>query len=308
MTAFLGELGKKLAERWLTLLVLPGALYLAVAVAARTLGHAHPVAISRISAQITAWSHSRAAGTVAGQVMLLTGILAAAAAIGLAAQALGAGVERAVLAADWPSWPLPLRWLVSRRTAKRQKRWDAVHKMYSALYGAAATAVVPITDKARDRRLALMRTRSRIALERPQRPTWSGDRINAAAIRLKRDRSFDLPVLWPYLWLAMPETTRSQITESRQNLARAAGLGGWAVLYSALSWWWWPAAPLAAALALTARHRIRAAADAYATLLETAATLHTHALAASLGVSDDDGTSEALMKLLGFSKPPLVED
>lgn len=30
MNAFLGELGKKLAERWLTLLVLPGLLYITV--------------------------------------------------------------------------------------------------------------------------------------------------------------------------------------------------------------------------------------------------------------------------------------
>lgn len=38
MGGLLGELSKKLAERWLTLLVMPGALYLAIAAAGHTLG------------------------------------------------------------------------------------------------------------------------------------------------------------------------------------------------------------------------------------------------------------------------------
>ena len=37
MNAFLGELGRKLAERWVTLLLLPGALYVGVVTAASVL-------------------------------------------------------------------------------------------------------------------------------------------------------------------------------------------------------------------------------------------------------------------------------
>jgi hypothetical protein len=311
VNVFLGELGKKLAERWLTLLVLPGALYLAAAACARALGQAHPAALGRISARITIWSHSQAAATTAGQVMLLATILAAAAAAGLAAQALGGGIELTALAADWHSWPFPLHRLAERRTSKRRRKWDEAHKQYSSLYRAAAPAGAVTTQEDRGRRLALLKTRTRVAAERPQRPTWSGDRINAAVVRLKRERHLDLGILWPHLWLTMPETTRTQITEARQNLARATGLGGWAILYAALTWWWWPAGILAAGLATTARHRIRAAADAYATLLEAAGILYTRELAAALGVLDADSTpaetGEVLMNLLR-STPPLVGD
>ncbi|MFF5494441.1 hypothetical protein [Streptomyces aquilus] len=312
MTGFLGQLGQKLAERWLTLLVLPGALYLAAAACARALGQSHPVAVSRVSGQITAWSRSRPVATTAGQVLVLAGILAGAAAAGLAAQALGSAIERGVLAADWGQWPFPARKLAARRTASRRARWDAAHETYSDLYRAAGPAGATVTDEARDRRRAAWHRRTRIAAERPQRPTWSGDRINAAAVRLKRDRHLDLGTLWPHLWLTMPETTRTQITDARQDLTRATTLGGWAVLYAALTCWWWPAAVLAAVLATIARHRIRAATDTYATLLEAAARLHTGELAAVLGVSDTDSTGtesgDVVMSLLRPLPPPLAGD
>jgi hypothetical protein len=39
MNAFLAELGKRLAEQWFTLLVLPGLLFVGVGAASTTLGH-----------------------------------------------------------------------------------------------------------------------------------------------------------------------------------------------------------------------------------------------------------------------------
>ncbi|RSN04874.1 hypothetical protein DMB42_29205 [Nonomuraea sp. WAC 01424] len=50
----LSELGKKIAERWLSLLVLPAALFLAVGLAARTLGHAHALNLDWLTAEIGA--------------------------------------------------------------------------------------------------------------------------------------------------------------------------------------------------------------------------------------------------------------
>ncbi|AZP14898.1 hypothetical protein EJC51_01265 [Streptomyces aquilus] len=311
MSGFLGQLGQKLAERWLTLLVLPGALYLASAACARALGQTHPIAVNRLSGHVTAWSHSRTAATTAGQVLVLAGVLAGAAAAGLAAQALGSAIERGVLAADWRQWPFPVRDIAARRTASRRARWDALHEEYSALYRAAGPTGTTVTDEDRDRRLATWHRKTRIAAERPERPTWSGDRINTAAVRLKRDRHLDMGTLWPHLWLTMPETTRTQITDARQDLTRATTLGGWTVLYAALTWWWWPAAVLAGVLTAVARHRIRAATDTYATLLEAAARLHTGELAAALGVSDADSTAESgdvVMSLLRPLPPPLAGD
>lgn len=309
MNAFLGQLGQKLAERWLTLLVLPGALYLVAAACARALGQHHLAAPGRISAQITGWSKSSSVTTTAGQVVLLASLLAAAAAAGLAAQALGAAVERAALAADWHSWPSPAHWLADKRARVRRDRWDAAHAEYSRLYRAAAPDAGSVSGEDLDRRTRARSERTRVALERPERPTWSGDRINAAAVRVRRDLQLELGVAWPYLWLSMSDTIRNQISEARQSLARATVLGGWAMLYAALAWWWWPALPLSAALGVVSRHRIRDAADAYATLLEAAARLHVDGLARSLGIPDgaDRPVGPELMSRLR-SLPPLAKD
>ncbi|WP_396449003.1 hypothetical protein [Actinomadura sp.] len=293
MGGFLGELSKKLAERWLTLLVLPGALYLAVAAIARTLGRAgpaHALDVGRVTAQVTAWAKDPAATTAGGQVVLVAGILAGAAAAGLAAQALGSGVERLALASGWHGWPRPLRSLAQRRVENRRKRWKDAHDDYHRLYGEARTVLSGAqpdqqeVEKKRKKRHAAFRTRTRIALEEPDRPTWMGDRVHAVTLRLRRDLNLDLPTVWPVLWLHLPDTARSEITAARQALARAATLGGWAVLYLLLLWWWWPALPISVVVVAIAWRRTRTAVNAYATLVEAAVRLHVRDLAEQIGV------------------------
>ncbi|MFF3215831.1 hypothetical protein ACFYYB_35090 [Streptomyces sp. NPDC002886] len=308
MGAFLGALGQKLAERWLTLLVLPGALFLATAVVARTLGQTHALDIPRLTGRITHWAQTPAATSLGGQVVLLGALLAAAAVAGLAAQGLGTLVQRVVLAADWRTWPRPLRQGTRTLVARRHARWtNAADRLRRQLDADARTL-------ARERRRADPAPRQaayeallRIAAETPDRPTWSGDRIHAAAVRLERDHHLDLPVVWPHLWLVMPETTRTEITTAEQALTRATTLAGWALLYALLGVWWWPAAVLSAALALTVRYRLRSAADTYAQLLEAAARLHTPELADHLGIARsgplDSTLGDAVTRQLRTSGP-----
>ncbi|MFE0653721.1 hypothetical protein ACFVZH_34685 [Streptomyces sp. NPDC059534] len=285
MGGFLAELGKKLAERWLSLLVLPGAFYLAVAATAHTLGHAHPFDLSRLTHQITTWADRPATSTAGGQVVLLAAILAGAAAVGLAAQALGSAAERLCLAVDWPAWPTPLRQLAAQQTARRHNRWNDTARTWHhhREQNARARAHGQRTDPAP--RHAAERAMNRIAPEDPSRPTWSGDRLNAVALRLERDHHLDLATLWPHLWLVLPEEIRAQITLARQNLTRATTLSAWALLYLPLAAWWWPAALITAALALTGRARTRTATDTYALLLEATARLHTRDLAERIGLT-----------------------
>ncbi|MFJ8536874.1 hypothetical protein [Streptomyces sp. NPDC093591] len=286
MNGFLNALGQKLAERWLTLLVLPGALYLATATTAHTLGQAHALDYHRLTNHITHWAQAPAATTLGGQVVLLGAILAAAAAAGLAAQSLGTLVQRTALAVGWHTWPPPLRQWAHTRVARRRTRWATAQQRYRQQLDADARTL------ARDRRRADPRPRraahhalQRIAPEEPDRPTWSGDRIHAVTVRLERDHHLDLPLLWPPLWLTLPETTRTEITTAEQALTRATTLAGWALLYAPLTAWWWPAAPLTIALALTARYRLRSATDTYAQLLEAAVRLHATDLATQLGIA-----------------------
>jgi len=103
---FLAELGKKLAERWLSLLVLPGLLYLAALTAASLLGHRHPFAFGRLTSRLEDWTTTPGLTSISGLVLVLLATLLATAGAGLA--------EQAWLAEHWQSWPPPLRRLASR--------------------------------------------------------------------------------------------------------------------------------------------------------------------------------------------------
>ncbi|WP_331769520.1 hypothetical protein OG948_37820 (plasmid) [Embleya sp. NBC_00888] len=285
MNGLLAELGKKLAERWLSLLVMPGALYLAVAVSAHTLGHTHPFSLHTLTTQITQWANAPAVRTAGGQVVLLAAVLAGAAVVGLAAQALGSLAEQLHLAADWRSWPAGARHMAHRATERRRKRWEAAADIWRRHREAARAARARGTRADPAARHAARAAMTRISHESPDRPTWSGDRIHAATVRLDRDHHLDLPILWPHLWLVLPDAVRSEISAVRQSLIRATTLSAWALLYLPLAVWWWPATGITAILAVTSWRRTRAVADTYATLLEAAARVHARSLAEHLGLT-----------------------
>ena len=266
------------------MLVLPGALYLAVAIAAYTLGQVHALDLHKLIVAVTGWAKAPLSATIGGQVVLVTALLAGASLIGVTAQGLSAVAERLALAAEWPTWPRPLRHTAAKLVRRRQTRWDQARATYDQQYKSALVMAAAGRKADSAARTASWRAWNRIAYERPDRPTWSGDRINAVAVRLERDLNVNLPAIWPCLWLAMPADARSEMIVARQALARAITLPAWAVLYIGLSAWWWPAILVAAALAGAGWNRIRTAADAYATLLEAAARLYVGDLARSLGI------------------------
>ncbi|MFE3906661.1 hypothetical protein ACFXPY_42130 [Streptomyces sp. NPDC059153] len=279
----LSELGKKLAERWATLLVLPGLLYLGTAAGAQALGYRRALDVEWLVEQINSWAGTPVATQAGGQIVLVAAVLVGSAAAGLAAQALGSVVERITLAAAWRSWPAPFRQLAEWRIRVRRRRWEDAHDTYHRLRDQAESDGGASAEATRQR-LAAYRARDRIAPEAPTRPTWSGDRAHAATIRLSRDRRLHLPTVWPHLWLFMPETARVEIMEARQALSRACALGGWAVLYTLLAFWWWPAALLGAGIAVTAWRRVRSCVDADFLLRESAACLYGADLARHLGI------------------------
>ncbi|NUT47723.1 MAG: hypothetical protein HOV94_10515, partial [Saccharothrix sp.] len=154
MNGFLAELGKKLAERWVTLLALPGVLFLATALTAVVLGHAHALDWRRLVAAVPA-------GVTPTRLALpAVAVLVAASAVGLAAQGAGHLLERALLS-DARG---PLRVLAKRR----QRRWAARDEAYEE---------APDADRAE-----LAHRRNRVGLARPERFTWVGDRVRAAGV------------------------------------------------------------------------------------------------------------------------------
>jgi hypothetical protein len=282
--AFLGELGKKLADRWLTLLVLPGLLYITVITVAGVLGQGHatdPGALRTWVDMVAAAPASRSpAGVLAGAVGILTG----AAGAGLAATALGQLTQQA-----WttPGRRAPARWL----TSWRRRRWNRAYTtVRTALEAAAArTAATASPPPAPVLGLAAaVAACTWICLVEADRPTWIGDRLRAADERIHRTYRLDLSAAWPRLWLLIPETARTELTAAHDSYTAAARLAGWAFLYLTVGAWWWPALVIAAATGVTAWIRARAATAVLADLVETTVDLYGPELARQLGITCPD--------------------
>ncbi|MFR9727538.1 hypothetical protein ACL02R_29875 [Streptomyces sp. MS19] len=279
MGGLLTELGKHLAERWLSLLVLPGALFLAALAAAGTLGHADPFAVGQLADRLDTWAASPRLDGTGGPALVLVAVLLGAAGAGLAAQALGSLAER---------WWLTPGAAPRRLTARRQRRWAARSAAYDARVAELADARATGTAPPPGPDLTAARARvDAISRERPERPTWMADRLNTPVVRLDREYALDLASVWPHLWLILPDTSRVEVTAARESFRRAATLAGWGVLYLAVAALWWPGLPVAAAITATGWRRGRAAVDAYAALLEATARLYAPELAAQHGLTPE---------------------
>ncbi|WP_268822173.1 hypothetical protein [Yinghuangia soli] len=284
MGSLVSELGKQLAEKWMSLLVLPGALYLAVATAAHTLGHSHALDAPMLSREVTAWAERPAAHTAGGQLVLLMAFLLAAAAVGAIAQAAGSFVERVALAQDWTQWPRPFHGFAQRRVTARKAKWTTHVADYRQARADAVAELRAGRRADRAARDAAYDRLTRTSQELPARPTWSGDRINAVSVRLDREHGLNLTAVWPYIWLTAPDTVRTETSTARQAIARATALSAWGVLYLLLTIWWWPAALVGAVLITAGWRRTRAATDLYAQLLEASIRVHAPELSRIMGL------------------------
>ncbi|MBO0915478.1 hypothetical protein [Streptomyces laculatispora] len=274
MNGVLSELGRRLAERLVALLVLPGLLYLGAALSAAALGGARldeaGRAVRRAVAPITGAVATPSASSWLSVALLLTAVLVAAGASGLAAQAAGAVVDR-VWAGPWPDWA---ERLARPLTDRRARAWDAADRLRDGTTGAEL-----------DARTA---RRNRIGLRRPSAPTWMADRLRAADSRIWQEYGLDLTVSWPRLWLVLPDSSRTAVQAARERLTATTLLAGWGVLYALLGLLWWPAVAVGAVIGVTAWRRTRAAFDTLAELVEAVVDVHGPELAAALGVPVSD--------------------
>ncbi|MFG1608127.1 hypothetical protein [Actinoplanes sp. NPDC049265] len=267
MTGLLGELGKKLAERWLATVVLPGLLLLGTAVVAVRLGQRHPFDAARLTRWLDALAGSPTARN-GGTVLLLTaGALLAAGATGLAAGALGAAAGRWCEARSGPL----VRW--------RRRRWErADQRAREALRHAAGDVTRPYPPLA-----DALRARDAIGLREPARPTWVADRFLAVDQRVAEAYALDLSAVWPRLWLIADEPARAQVSAAQDGYGAALRLSGWGVLYLALGLLWSPSAVAGAVVLAVARFRIRRAAAVLAEMVESTVDLHVATLAQRMG-------------------------
>lgn len=282
MGIFFQELAKKLAERWITLLVIPGALFLVTAGVGVRLGHWHALDYTRLRtlvADVTAWIARQPAGP---QTVVIAAVLLAAAGVGLTVQAL-AGVTRTV----WlGTWPRPLALLRRWRIGSRRRRWHARVEHRLALQRTHPPA--SRTPEQQHRIDTAADRVNRLALAEPGRPTWMGDRIHALEAIAVNRYGLDLTFAWPRLWLVSPDTTRTEITTATAAFAAATATGTWAWPYLLLGTLWWPAALIGIGIGTTGWVQARAAVTDLTALSESALDLHGRDLATAFGVAEPE--------------------
>jgi len=170
----------------------------------------------------------------------------------------------------WP-WPLrllekPLIALVRRRVQRQRERWsDLMQQRESQSLTPAERMELARLEQAR--------------LDVPPdladlRPTAVGNILRGMERRIVHRYGLDAVLLWPRLWLLLPEDARQEIAAARESLDRLAEAWGWGLCF--LVWaFWQPWAVLVALLwMLLAASLARALARTFAVLVQSAFDLY----------------------------------
>lgn len=268
----LGELGRRLTDRWLTRVIGPGLIWCAIA--AYAIG---PARRSTFDVHGAVQAAAKGLDHLINQVSLgvVSGLLTVAVAAAAATAASGAGaLARLVWLGRWPGLSRPLATLLTaRRRAAAERRLADRRRVLPAVY-------------------------------LPDRPTWIADRIRLTEDRVAAQYGLRLGLIWPRLWLLLAPADRINVTQARDRFDRSGDLAGWGLLYAALAFWWWPALLIGVLLAVIGWWRARTSAALFADVVEATVDLRHRALAAELGFPITEGqplapvTADAINDLL----------
>jgi hypothetical protein len=246
VTDLLAELGKKLPDRWLSSLLLPGLLFAAVAEVARLLGHRHALDSRHLTTQLDQLSQDLH-GEPTTIVLAIAAVLLAATAAGLASQALAATVHTA--------W-----------TTRHPRRW--VDRRHERAKIASKQRPQPPPER-----------------YLPARATLIGDRFRLIGERVDAQYGLAVALAWPRLWLLFEDRTRTAIQTAYGQYHAAATLSAWGLLYLVVGSIWWPAALAGLGALAVGYRRGRTTAGVLADLIEAAVDTHQCALASAVGVA-----------------------
>lgn len=131
--------------------------------------------------------------------------------------------------------------------------------------------------------------RNKIALSRPTKHSWIGDRIAVTDLRLHNAYGLDIDAAWPMLWFLFAADVRVQLEDARIKLVNSALLFAWAFPFAILAVVWPPALLLILWASVFGWIDSRNSAATLAEYIEASVELHLNALASSMGAPLDDG-------------------
>lgn len=219
----LDSVGKETASTWLALVRVPAVIFWFTGAFAWWLAHPH--------VSVPAWLEHKNTPTL---VVLL--IVAAALLIG--SSVLIGQLARPLLRlleGYWPGWLSPLRTRLIARAIDRQRRWRAE---WSDLQAAPAEAGVAgqngaerppqevAASAASGRRQALLdqRLHDFPADERMTMPTRIGNILRSSETYPQERYGLDAIIVWPALWLLLPEATQDTLGASRRSLDQSVAV------------------------------------------------------------------------------------
>jgi hypothetical protein len=251
MDALLTGLGAKFAERWITLLALPGLLFaltLTLSWWLYPLGAAHaldPALLSdRLDQAPPRWPANTSHRVVLAALVTLTAAASAGAAAELSRAIAQLWLGRGVLSGKMLG--------VFRRRRIRQAQ-NAAPPNHRAGY-------------------------------LPGRATRIGDHLRLAEKRVDAQYRVALIRIWPRLWQLCDDSQRSPVQLAWDRYTAASVRAAWSLGYLALGLLWWPAAIVGATLYLSAWAAARRAAAELGLLVEALTDVKLPELASALGV------------------------
>jgi hypothetical protein len=270
LTAFFSSVSGKLADRFAALSA-PALIFWLGGLLSWTYGHGGAHALSRPAT----WLSHRSAIT---QTLALLIVLAGIATSGLIIARLTTPVLR-LLEGYWPTRPARLiRWrtgLIER--AQRQASDDDAE--WQQLMAAIEPPATPTAAQ-----LARIGALSRAMHRRPDKPalfmpTRIGNILRAAESRPRSRYGLDSIVVWPRLWLVLPDSSRQEIAAARQSLDTSVAAGIWGVLFLVFIPWTILTLPTGLVVALVAWGLwVPARAEVYGDLVVAAFDIHRTAL------------------------------
>ncbi|MEU8265317.1 hypothetical protein AB0C02_32540 [Micromonospora sp. NPDC048999] len=251
MTDLIATVGKKITERWLAAILLPGLLYVAVIGWAVLAGQRHALDLPWLANRLTGlWQqHTSSPGTA---VVAIATLLAAAGLAGVAATAAAEdGVHRL--------WTIrgPQRWLDIRRR-KTEARWQGREPQPPRRY-------------------------------LPERATAIGERFRLIGTRIEAQYGLSVTAAWPRIWILTDNDARTLIGTAHRRYYTDTALAAWGLLYLPWTIRWWPAVVIAIAALAVGYRRALASSAVLATLIEATVDAHTTGLAKTLGVDLPEG-------------------
>lgn len=227
---------------------------------------------SRLS-EITSWLDHQSAAT---QIVAMLSALVAVATSATVVQRLTTPVLR-LLEGYSPKW---LCWAADWQRNRVLRGHRADEEAWQQLQLQRDTEQTEPTAAQREE-LARLEHRRHNRPARPNEvlPTRIGNILRAAETRPYHRYGLDAVIVWPRLWLVLPDLVRHELTGARGSLDSSVAAVIWAVGFVAFSPWAWWAAPAGIVIAAAAaRWWVPARAEVFADLVEATFDLYRTAL------------------------------